>query len=72
MEWPDNIDISDQPPATYLPELVKRWHGKEADWAAMCEAHGLPDGWDRMAYGEFLLARRRLMSDVIRRGFEKL
>jgi hypothetical protein len=34
--------------------------------------HALPDGWEHMAYTEFLSQRRILMAKVIRRGYERL
>lgn len=70
LEWPDNIDISDTPPAEYVPELRKRFSA--ADWAQMNELHALPDGWEQMAYPEFLAERRKLMAAIARRGYEAL
>lgn len=34
--------------------------------------HALPEGWETMAYEDFLTQRRRLMAKVIRAGFESL
>jgi hypothetical protein len=70
LEWPENIDISDDPPSDYAPTIRSRF--SDADWRRMCEAHALPDGWEAMSYADFLPSRRRLMADVIRRGFETL
>jgi hypothetical protein len=70
IEWPENIDISDDPPAQYVPEVRKRFNDDE--WKAMCESHALPENWQTMAYDEFLPARRALMANIIRRGFETL
>ena len=70
VEWPDNIDISDTAPAEYVPELRCRFSPE--DWEAMLTHHALPQGWESMAYDDFLAARRKLMAGVIRRGFEKL
>lgn len=70
LEWPDNIDISDDPPASYVPEIRKRF--SESDWRMMTELHALPEGWERMEYAEFLAERRRLMASIVRRGFETL
>ncbi len=70
LEWPDNLDISDTPPADYVPVLRERFSA--ADWNAMHEAHALPDGWERMDYPELLQKRRQLMAAIIRRGFETL
>ena len=70
LEWPENIAISDGSPAEYVPAVKERF--TVIDWATMHELHALPAGWEQMAYSDFLDARRRLMADVIRRGFETL
>lgn len=70
LEWPDNNEISDAPPAEYVPALRDRF--SEADWRRMHEAHALPDGWERMSYEEFLPARRLLMAAIIRDGYYSL
>lgn len=70
LEWPDNLEISDNPPAAYVPEVRARVN--EGDWRRMCELHALPPDWEQMSYDAFLGERRRLMADIIRRGFEKL
>lgn len=38
----------------------------------MLSDHALPNGWERMAYPDFLEARRKLMADIIRQGFGSL
>ena len=70
LEWPENIAISDAPPAAYVPQLRERLAA--ADWQRMTDLHALPPAWESMAYGDFLDERRRLMAGVIRRGFESL
>ena len=70
LEWPDNLDISDSPPSEYVPMLRQRF--ADTEWTAMCDAHALPPGWERMAYQDFLAERRRLMADIIRRGYDRL
>lgn len=70
LEWPDNIDISDDPPAAYVPEVRERFTPEA--WERMCELHALPEGWERMSYAEFLPLRRALIAQIIRRGFEAL
>ena len=70
LEWPDNIDISDDPPADYVPQIKSRYNATE--WQRMHEFHALPDGWELMPYSDFLVARRKLMADIVRRGFETL
>jgi hypothetical protein len=44
----------------------------DMDWGKMCEIHAHPDGWESLAYEDFLIQRRALMSQIIRRGFEVL
>jgi hypothetical protein len=70
LEWPDNIDISDDPPVEYLPVLQRRF---EPDvWQTMHAMHALPEGWESMSYRDFLQVRRVLMAAIIRKGFEGL
>lgn len=70
VEWDDNIAISDGPPSAYWPEYAKRF-GDEA-LTQMRTWHALPDNWWNMSYGEFLAARRPLIAEVIRAGYQKL
>jgi hypothetical protein len=70
VEWEDNADMLDAAPSEYLPRVRKKFG--DAAWDRMCKMHALPEGWDGMSYEEFLPARRDLMSDIIREGFDKL
>lgn len=70
LEWPDNIDISDDAPSEYVPKMRERF--TPAAWSQMCELHALPEGWETLPYEEFLRRRRVLMADIIRRGYESL
>lgn len=70
LEWPDNIEISDESPAKYVPELRGRFSAEE--WDRMHELHALPKGWHEMSYPDFLKERRQLMAAIIRRGFQSL
>lgn len=70
LEWPDNIDISDESPAVYVPELESRFSAKE--WERMHEHHALPLGWHTLPYDTFLVERRKLMAAIIRKGYESL
>ncbi|ADW22182.1 MULTISPECIES: DUF262 domain-containing protein [Thermus] len=70
VEWRDNAKASDRPPAEYAPALEERF--TSAELARMYELHGLPEGWYRLPYTDFLAERRRRMAGVIRRGFERL
>jgi hypothetical protein len=70
LEWPENIAISDNPPSVYVPKIRSRFDND--DWQRMHDLQALPEGWEAMAYSDFLQARRRLMAAIIRRGFETL
>ena len=71
LEWPDNIAIGgDEAPSEYVPKLRTRFTAIE--WLRMQDLHALPEGWELLAYPDFLAARRQLMAGVIRRGFESL
>jgi hypothetical protein len=69
-EWSDNIEISDLSPKEYLPKYLERFSAEELE--AMYFHHALPPGWENLEYQDFLPVRRKLIANVIRRGFEKL
>lgn len=68
LEWPDNIAVSDDAPATYFPPLAAE-RGLDARQRHL---HALPDGWETMDYFDFLAARRKAIAKVVREGFERL
>lgn len=72
VEWSDNNDISDDPPATYWPAEVrsKRLDGERL--ARQMSWHALPDGWTQMGFDDFLKARRALMAHIIHEGYKRL
>lgn len=70
LEWPENIDISDTPPAEYVPQIKSRFSAE--DWKRMHDCHALPDKWHLMNYDKFLVERRKLMAAIIRKGFDSL
>lgn len=70
LEWPDNLEISDDDPKDYVPAVAERF--ADTEWKLMHEMHALPDGWENLTYDEFLDQRRKLMASIIRRGYEKL
>lgn len=72
LEWPENIDIGAKPPHEYVADIRTRFAGQDGQWSAMLVAHALPLGWESMSYPVFLAERRKLMADIIRRGFESL
>lgn len=70
VEWPKNTAISAQDPAAYWPAYSKDLSPGALE--RMRFWHALPDGWHEMTYGEFLVARRRMLAQVIKAGFERL
>lgn len=70
VEWDDNIAISDTPPASYWPLYAKRFD--EGALGQMQGWHALPDDWWNMNYADFLAARRPLIANVIRMGYQRL
>ena len=70
VEWLDNLKISDQPPAEYVPYLKERFPPDEL--ARMYRFHALPHDWEQMDYWTFLKHRRELMAEIIREGYERL
>lgn len=70
VEWHDNIDISDKPPAEYAPKYEAEFSAGEFN--TMYRHHALPHGWYEMSYFDFLEKRRKLMAATIRERFEQL
>jgi hypothetical protein len=70
VEWDDNIEISDDPPSKYFSKYASRFPKEELD--KMLYWHALPPDWVNMEYGEFLDQRRKMIAQVIRKGFAKL
>lgn len=70
IEWKDNLDISDTAPSEYWPVITEGI--SEQTLKNMCNANALPDGWTQMTYPQFLEARRKLMADIVRRGYAAL
>lgn len=70
VEWGDNNDIADKAPSEYLPTYLERMSDNERK--DMYFLHALPDGWENMKYEDFLIERRKLMAEVIRKAFDLL
>ncbi|MDR9756291.1 MAG: DUF262 domain-containing protein [Thermoanaerobacterales bacterium] len=70
VEWSDNIKISDQPPADYLPKMKERFSHQEL--VKMYHWHALPENWEQMNYREFLEQRRQLIAQIIFEGYQTL
>lgn len=71
LEYVENIGISDSAPAEYVPKLRDRFK-TDGEYERMCELNALPLNWEHMDYNEFLIQRRKLMADIIRRGYEAI
>jgi len=70
IEWGDNTQISNKPPAVYAEALGQRFSGRELE--RMYRHHALPDGWEHLEYHDFLQRRRDLMAAVICEAYDKL
>ena len=70
IDWSVNSDISDSPPEEYVPAMRKQFDSKT--WTNMCDAHALPADWEEMEYETFLGYRRKLMAQIIRKGYEAI
>jgi len=70
VEWHDNIDISDRPPAEYAPTYERRFAPETLQ--EMYRYHALPARWYEMDYQDFLEERRRGMAAIIQKGFNQL
>ncbi len=70
IDWKDNADILDDAPSVYYPVVC---HGRtEEDIRRMEVENALPHGWEQMDYEVFLIERRKLMSAIIKKAYEKL
>jgi hypothetical protein len=70
LEWADNMQVSDDAPADYLPKVKERF--SDSELAAMYHFHALPENWEQADYRDFLERRRELIARVIREGYQKL
>lgn len=70
VEWGDNVEIGDNPPSVYLPQIKERFTQGELD--QMYHYHALPEQWENMEYREFLEKRRELIAQVIAEGYKTL
>lgn len=70
LDYATKIDISDDPPATYIPRYKQKL-GEDA-FAKACAQNALPDSFEQMEYFEFLNKRRVLMAGIIKKAYEEL
>lgn len=70
LKYQKNIEISDDPPITYVAKLREE-HGEEA-YRAACVENALPEGFESMEYPDFLKVRQHLMAQLVKRAFGRL
>ncbi len=70
IDWKDNMEILDDAPYDYYPIICE---GRTNDEILKMEReNALPHGWEKMDYEDFLVERRKLMSQIIKQAYEKL
>lgn len=69
-DYGNNIYISDDAPSVYVAKYRNEL-GEKA-YIEACKQHALPTGFENMDYEEFIAARRGLMAQLIKKGFERL
>ncbi|MFA5359884.1 MAG: DUF262 domain-containing protein [Patescibacteria group bacterium] len=70
LEFEDNIDISDANPSEYFEMVKKRFADNELN--EMLSQHAIPNNFHQLGYDEFLQKRRKLMTGVIKKAFNKI
>lgn len=66
LDYATNIDISDAPPTEY----VSRYRDKlgEEGYKLACKQNALPENFEQLSYPEFLIKRRILMAQIVKKG----
>jgi len=70
LEFEDNIKIGDDKPSKYFTMVQKRFSDSEIK--EMLNQHAIPENFDQLEYDEFLQKRRKLMSEIIKKAFNKI
>lgn len=70
LDYATNIDISDRPPMEYVREY--RMKLGEDGYKNICVENAFPENFEKIEYPEFLSERRKLMSSIVRKAYEKL
>ena len=70
LEFEDNIEISDDNPTEYYQMVKKRFN--ENELMEMLDQHAIPENFYQLEYDEFLQKRRKLMTGVIKKAFNKI
>lgn len=72
LEFEDNIDISDDSPNKYYSEIKNKKDFSEDELKHMLSQHAIPDNFYQLEYEQFLIERRKLMANIIRKAFNKI
>lgn len=70
LEFEDNIEISDEKPSEYFAMVQKRFDKNEIK--EMLAQHAIPGNFYQLEYDEFLQERRKLMTGIIKKAFNKI
>ena len=70
LDYSTNIDISDNPPATYVQNYREKL-GEEG-YKMACMHNALPEDFEVLSYQEFLEKRRVLMAGLIKKAYRRL
>lgn len=71
IEWGDNMDVGDEAPEIYFKPIFTR-KTVEEEREELMKYNALPENWYSMKYNDFLVERRKLISNVIKEGYERL
>jgi len=70
LEFEDNIEISDDKPSEYFAMVQKRFGENEIK--EMLAQHAIPENFYQLEYDDFLQKRRKLMTGIIKKAFNKI
>ena len=70
IDWKDNMEILDEAPSKYYPIICEGRTPEEI--RSMEIENALPEGWEKMDYETFLVERRKLMAEIIKKAYLKL
>lgn len=70
LEFEDNIEISDDKPSEYFAMVQKRFGDSEIK--EMLGQHAIPENFYQLEYDDFLQERRKLMTGIIKKAFNKI
>lgn len=70
LEFEDNIEISDDKPSEYFAMVQKRFG--ESEIKEMLAQHAIPENFYQLEYDNFLQERRKLMTGIIKKAFNKI